>query len=57
MLHSYLGKSTGQGALGLWTHNLKSIDFLNYSSPAYAGPAVKMGGRSNGRMTDDADYS
>ncbi|KAI1138398.1 FAD binding domain protein [Hypoxylon sp. FL0543] len=41
--HDYLGKSTGKGALGLWTHNLKSIDFLNYSSSAYTGPAAKMG--------------
>ncbi|KAI0901030.1 FAD binding domain protein [Annulohypoxylon nitens] len=41
--HDYLGKSTGKGALGLWTHNLKSISFLNFSSSAYTGPAVKMG--------------
>ncbi|KAH9908159.1 FAD binding domain protein [Xylariomycetidae sp. FL2044] len=41
--HDYLGKSTGLGALSLWTHNLKSIDFLDHSSPAYTGPAVKMG--------------
>ncbi|KAI0871046.1 FAD binding domain protein [Hypoxylon argillaceum] len=39
--HDYLGKSTGKGALGLWTHNLKSIDFLQYSSPGYTGQAVK----------------
>lgn len=40
---SYLGKSTGKGALSLWMHNLKSISFTNYSSNAYTGPAVKMG--------------
>ena len=40
---SYLGKSTGKGSLSLWTHNLKSISFLNYSSPHYTGPAIKMG--------------
>jgi FAD binding domain len=27
----------------LWTHNLKSISFSNYSSPAYKGPAIKIG--------------
>ncbi|KAI0902905.1 FAD binding domain protein [Ustulina deusta] len=41
--HDYLGKSTGRHALGLWTHNLDSIHFLNYSSPSYDGPAVKLG--------------
>ncbi|KAI0973506.1 FAD binding domain protein [Xylaria arbuscula] len=41
--HDYLGKSTGRNGLGLWTHNLDSIHFLNYSSSAYNGPAMKMG--------------
>jgi FAD/FMN-containing dehydrogenase len=40
---SYLGKSTGKGGLGIWTHNLKTIDFLNYTSDDYIGPAIKMG--------------
>ncbi|GAO19335.1 uncharacterized protein UV8b_05236 [Ustilaginoidea virens] len=41
--HDYLGKSTGAGALGVWTHHLKTFQVLDYSSPAYAGKAVKMG--------------
>ena len=41
--HDYLGRSAGEGSLGLWTHNLNEISFLNYSSPAYTGPAVKLG--------------
>ncbi|KAI0010208.1 FAD binding domain protein [Xylariaceae sp. FL0662B] len=41
--HDYLGKSTGKGALGLWTHNLKSLDFFRYLSKAYTGSAVKIG--------------
>ncbi|OAA57315.1 FAD-binding, type 2 [Cordyceps fumosorosea ARSEF 2679] len=41
--HDYLGRSTGQGSLALWTHNLKSISFLNYTSARYTGPAVKLG--------------
>jgi FAD/FMN-containing dehydrogenase len=40
---SFLGRSTGKGSLSLWTHNLKHIEFLNYSSPSYNGRAVKMG--------------
>jgi ethanolamine utilization microcompartment shell protein EutL len=39
-----LGKSTGKGALGIWTHNLNSTEmFLNYTSRAYTGAALKMG--------------
>ncbi|KAK3307385.1 FAD binding domain-containing protein [Chaetomium strumarium] len=41
--HDYLGRSNGQGALSLWTHNLKDMTFLNYSSSQYTGPAVKLG--------------
>ena len=40
---SYLGKSTGKGGLAIWTHNLKSIEFLDYKSENYNGPAIKMG--------------
>ncbi|KAJ5594341.1 uncharacterized protein N7459_000549 [Penicillium hispanicum] len=42
--HDFNGKSTGAGALGIWTHNLKDIDYIeNYEGPSYQGPAVKMG--------------
>lgn len=41
--HCYLGKSSGAGALSLWMHNMKDIDFLpNYESPGYSGPALKL---------------
>jgi hypothetical protein len=40
---SYLGKSTGAGSLSIWTHHLRQIDFLDYHSRYYAGPAVKLG--------------
>ncbi|KXX75975.1 Bifunctional solanapyrone synthase [Madurella mycetomatis] len=40
----YLGKSTGKGALALWTYNLKTIEIIaNYKSSFYSGPAVKLG--------------
>ncbi|KAI0798992.1 FAD/FMN-containing isoamyl alcohol oxidase-like protein MreA [Xylaria sp. FL0064] len=33
--HDFLGRSTGKGSLALWMHNLKGIQFMNYSSPFY----------------------
>ncbi|KAK2733434.1 hypothetical protein FQN57_002130 [Myotisia sp. PD_48] len=42
--HDYLGKSTGKGGLTLWTHNLKSSEYIpNYSASYYKGPAFKFG--------------
>lgn len=42
--HDYIGKSGGAGALNLWTHNLKQIQFLsNYQNSEYSGPAFKAG--------------
>jgi hypothetical protein len=41
--HCYLGKSTGAGALSLWMHNMKQIDFMpDYKGPGYSGPALKL---------------
>jgi FAD/FMN-containing dehydrogenase len=53
-MHSFLGKSTGKGGLGLWMHNLKSIEFLNFKSQNYSGPAIKMGA---GVQTFEAYYA
>ena len=41
--HDILGRSTGQGALALWTHNLKSASFFTYKSKQYTGPAARIG--------------
>ncbi|KAK2002344.1 FAD binding domain-containing protein [Colletotrichum falcatum] len=41
--HDYLGKSTGAGALALWTHHLKDIDVVDYKSASYTGKALKLG--------------
>ncbi|KIK69889.1 hypothetical protein GYMLUDRAFT_53027 [Collybiopsis luxurians FD-317 M1] len=41
--HDYLGKSTGAFALGIWTHYLKSIEFIDYNRTYYTGKAIKMG--------------
>lgn len=41
--HCYLGKSSGAGALSIWTHNLKDIEyFAAYDGPGYKGPALKV---------------
>ena len=41
--HCYLGKSSGAGALSLWMHNMRDIDFLpDYEGPGYSGPALKL---------------
>jgi hypothetical protein len=42
-LFSYLGRSSGAGSLAFWTHNLKTIQFSNYTSKAYQGPAARLG--------------
>ncbi|KAM7197314.1 hypothetical protein V8F20_006668 [Naviculisporaceae sp. PSN 640] len=41
--HDYNGRSTGAGALSVWTHGLKSINFQTWSDDYYTGPAVKLG--------------
>lgn len=41
--HDFLGKSTGKGSLNLWTHNLNSINFIDYASNSFTGKAVKIG--------------
>ncbi|KAI0533594.1 FAD-binding domain-containing protein [Xylaria digitata] len=39
--HDYFGKSTGKGALALWTHNLNKQEVVRYKSKHYTGPALK----------------
>ncbi|KAJ5726288.1 FAD linked oxidase N-terminal [Penicillium malachiteum] len=42
--HDFNGKSTGAGALGVWTHNLKEIEYIEeYNGATYQGAAVKLG--------------
>ncbi|KAI0883298.1 FAD-binding domain-containing protein [Annulohypoxylon maeteangense] len=42
--HDFSAKSVGMGALSIWTHNLKQIQFLrNYRQGSYRGPAFKLG--------------
>lgn len=40
---SYMGRSTGAGAISVWMHHLKELQWLdNYVSPGYRGPALKV---------------
>ena len=42
--HDFGAKSTGMGALNIWTHHLKDSKFYdNYSTDSYTGPAFKLG--------------
>lgn len=41
--HDYFGRSTGAGALALWTHNLKDTAVLDWVDANYTGKALRMG--------------
>ncbi|KAJ5379865.1 uncharacterized protein N7496_002293 [Penicillium cataractarum] len=41
--HDYLGRSTGAGALSVWTHHLTDIEYTEWSDSTYQGPAFKIG--------------
>ncbi|KAI1635311.1 FAD binding domain-containing protein [Biscogniauxia mediterranea] len=42
--HDFSAKSTGMGALSIWTHYLKDIQFFEYyEEDSYTGPAFKVG--------------
>ncbi len=41
--HDYMGRSTGAGALAIWTHHLKEIEVKNWDSEEYNGKALKIG--------------
>ena len=55
--HDYNGRSTGAGALSVWTHHLKDIKFVpEYSSAEYKGPAMKVGAGVQGFEVYDAAH-
>lgn len=42
--HDFAGKSAGEGALSIWTHNLKGLEYHStFSGSNYNGPAFKLG--------------
>lgn len=43
LLLSFLGRSTGAGGLAIWTQDLKSIEFIDWTDSKYTGPAARVG--------------
>lgn len=41
--HDYHGRSTGAGALSVWTHYLKDTEIVDWHDPFYKGKALKAG--------------
>lgn len=42
--HDFAGRSSGAGAVSVWTHHLKDLAFYDtYTTTNYSGPAVKAG--------------
>lgn len=41
--HDYNAKSTGGGALSIWTHHFNSIEYLPHYPDDASGPAFKVG--------------
>lgn len=42
--HDFAGKSSGGGAVSIWTHHLKSISYIPaYNGSTYSGKAFKIG--------------
>jgi FAD/FMN-containing dehydrogenase len=41
--HDYMGRSTGAGALAIWTHHMKDTEVKDWSDPEYTGKAIKIG--------------
>ncbi len=41
--HDYLGRSTGAGALAVWTHHLRSTEVVDWEDSYYYGKALKVG--------------
>ncbi|GLI73825.1 hypothetical protein PoHVEF18_002054 [Penicillium ochrochloron] len=52
--HDYLGKSTGAGALAIWMHNLKDIEFKDWKDTHYTGKAAKLGAGVQGMKAYEA---
>jgi hypothetical protein len=60
--HDYQGRSTGAGALSIWTHNLQDLDYLPaYALGNFSGKALHVGAgvltQDMGQMAEDHDGS
>lgn len=52
--HDYMGRSTGAGALSVWTHNLNEVEYQDWSDATYSGPAYRLGSGVMGYQVLDA---
>ncbi|KAL8800459.1 MAG: hypothetical protein Q9182_005171 [Xanthomendoza sp. 2 TL-2023] len=52
--HDFIGKSTGAGSLGIWTHHLKELHFFDYQDEYYTGKAYKSGAGIQGFELQEA---
>ncbi|UNI17859.1 hypothetical protein JDV02_004173 [Purpureocillium takamizusanense] len=41
--HDFFGRSTGAGALAIWTQGLKTVSFVDWTDDHYTGPAAIVG--------------
>ena len=55
--HDYNAKSTGAGAIGIWTHHIKAIEIMDYRSVNYTGKAMKMGAGVQGFEAYEAAHA
>ncbi|KAK7397791.1 hypothetical protein QQX98_012840 [Neonectria punicea] len=55
--HDYLGRSTGAGALAIWTHHMKTAEVVNWSDSVYSGPALRVGAGVQGADAVEAAHA
>ncbi|KAK6211538.1 isoamyl alcohol oxidase (FAD binding domain-containing protein) [Colletotrichum tabaci] len=55
--HDYLGRSTGAGALSVWTHHMNSAEIVDWDSAAYQGKAMKVGAGAQGFHVMEAAHA
>ncbi|KOS18153.1 6-hydroxy-D-nicotine oxidase [Escovopsis weberi] len=52
--HDYMGRSTGAGALAIWTHHLKGAEVVDWSDAEYVGKAIRIGAGMQGWEVGEA---
>jgi hypothetical protein len=55
--HDFQGRSTGAGALSVWTHYMKHIKVLNWSDTYYNGKALEVGAGVQGFEVIEAAHA
>ncbi|KAJ0159635.1 putative FAD-linked oxidoreductase [Colletotrichum tanaceti] len=55
--HDYLGRSTGAGALSVWTHHMNDAEIVDWDSAAYRGKAIRVGAGAQGFHVMEAAHA